>query len=61
MTKFSWSNYKFADLINFKQHEVDNLPSGVSISTMCCSAKIGTEIDIENIQDYLQIDKNDIL
>ena len=61
MTKFSWSNYKFADLINFKQHEVDNLPSGVSISTMCCSAKIGTEIDIENIQDYLQLDKNDIL
>merc|ERR1711916_1778 len=61
MTKFSWNDYQFLDLINFKEHEVDNLPSGVSISTMCCSAKIGSEINIENIQNYLQLNRNDIL
>merc|ERR1711916_199668 len=61
MTKFSWNDYQFLDLINFKEHEVDNLPKGVSISTMCCSAKIGSEINIENIQNYLQLNKNDIL
>ena len=61
MKKFSWSDYQFLDLINWKKHEVDNLPNGVSISTMCCSAKIGCEISIENIQDYLQLNKNDVL
>jgi len=61
MTKFSWNDYQFLDLINFKEHEVDNLPKGVSISTMCCSAKIGSEISIEHIQNYLQLNKNDIL
>lgn len=61
MTKFSWSEHQFLDLIDFKTHEVDRLPHGVSISTMCCSAKIGSEINIENIQNYLQLNKNDIL
>lgn len=61
MKKFSWNDYQFLDLIDWKKHEVDNLPNGVSISTMCCSAKIGCEISIENIQNYLQLDKNDIL
>ena len=55
MTKFSWNDYQFLDLINYKKHEVDNLPNGVSISTMCCSAKIGSEINIENVQNYLQL------
>lgn len=61
MTKFSWNDFQFLDLIDYKKHEVDNLPDGVSISTMCCSAKIGTEINIDNIQNYLQLNKNDIL
>lgn len=61
MTKFSWNDYQFLDFIDFKKHEVDNLPNGVSISTMCCSAKIGSEINIENVQNYLQLNKNDVL
>lgn len=61
MTKFSWNDFQFLDLIDFKKHEVDHLPTGVSISTMCCSAKIGSEIKIENIQNYLQLNKNDVL
>ena len=61
MTKFSWKEHPILDLIDFKSHEVDSLPNGVSISTMCCSAKIGSEIDVENIQNYLQLNKNDVL
>ena len=61
MTKFSWNDYQVLDFINFKKHEVDNLPKGVSISTMCCSAKLGSEINIENVQNYLQLNKNDVL
>lgn len=61
MSKIQWENFKYTDLINFKEHEVDRLPSGVSISTMCCSSKIGSEINIENIQNYLQLSQDDIL
>ncbi len=61
MTKFSWNDYQVLDFIDFKKHEVDNLPKGVSISTMCCSAKLGSEINIENVQNYLQLNKNDVL
>ena len=52
MTKFSWKDFQFLDLINHKVHEVDNLPTGVSVSTMCCSAKIGSEIKIDNIMNF---------
>lgn len=61
MTKFSWKDFQFLDLINHKVHEVDNLPSGVSVSTMCCSAKIGSEIKIDKIMNFLQLNSDDIL
>lgn len=61
MSKFSWNEFQFLNLIEYQKHEVDNLSKGVSISTMCCSAKLGSIIDIENIQNYLQLDNNDIL
>ena len=57
----NWEKVKIKDLIDYKTKEVDNLPDGVSISTMCCSAKLGTIIDINNIQEYLQLNENDIL
>ena len=57
----NWDNLKIKDFIDYKKNEVDNLPDGVSISTMCCSAKLGTIIDIDNIQEYLQLNENDIL
>ena len=61
MSKFSWNNFTFKDFINFKKHEVDNLPQGVSISTMCCSAKLGCIVNTENIQKYFQLNSNDVL
>ena len=57
----NWDKIKIKNLIDYKTKEVDNLPDGVSISTMCCSAKLGTIIDINNIQEYLQLNENDIL
>jgi len=61
MTKTNWDEFKFNDFINVKENEIDNLPNGVSISTMCASCKLGTEINILNIEKYLPLNQNDIL
>ena len=61
MTKTNWDEFKFNDFINVKENEIDNLPNGVSISTMCASCKLGTEINILNIEKYLPLNPNDIL
>tara|TARA_B100001248_G_C27394750_1_gene464738 strand:+ start:454 stop:1374 length:921 start_codon:yes stop_codon:yes gene_type:complete len=55
------SNIKINDLINYKRYEVDDLPKGVSISTMCCSAKLGCDVYTDNIQKYMTLDKDDVL
>jgi TATA-box binding protein (TBP) (component of TFIID and TFIIIB) len=60
-SKINWSNLEFKDLINIKDNEIDILPNGVSISTMCASCKLGTEINILNIEKYLPLDQDDIL
>ena len=57
----STNNPTYKDLINFKKHEVDNLPKGVSISTMCCSAKLGCNIITDNIQKYMKLDSDSVL
>lgn len=49
------------DLINYKKYEVNCLPKGVSISTMCCSAKLGCNVYTENIQKYMSLNSNDVL
>jgi len=61
MTKTNWNNDNFLDFINVKENEIDNLPSGISISTMCASCKLGTEINILNIEKYLPLNQDDIL
>lgn len=55
------SKIEVKDLINYKKYEVDNLPKGVSISTMCCSAKLGCDVLTDNIQKYMTLNENDIL
>ena len=49
------------DYINVKHHEVDNLPVGINISTMCATCKINTKINIDNIEKYLPLNINNIL
>ena len=60
MTKFSWNDYQVLDFIDFKKYEVDNLPKGVSISTMCCSAKLGCDVYTDNIQKYMTLNEDDV-
>jgi len=51
----------YIDYINVKDIEIDNLPNGVSISTMSASSKIDTEINILNIEKFLQLNSDNIL
>jgi len=55
------SNSEMVDYLNVKEIEIDNLPSGVSISTMSASTKLATEINILNIEKFLQLNTDDVL
>ena len=55
------SDMKIIDYLDIKNTEISNLPKGVKISTMCASCKLGTKINISNIENYLQLDENNIL
>jgi len=59
--KIKWSNFEFVDMINVLDNEVDNLPNGVGISTMCASCKLGTVLNISNIDKYLELNMDDVL
>lgn len=59
--KTNWATFEFKDLINIKDNEINILPNGVSISTMCASSKLGTILNISNIEKYLELNMNDIL
>lgn len=61
MNKINWDNIPIVDFINVKENEIDNLPNGVSISTMCSSCNLNTIINILNIEKYLELDTNDVL
>jgi len=59
--KIDWSKFEFKDLINVKDNEIDSLPDGVSISTMCASCKFGTILNVLNIEKYFELNIDDIL
>ena len=61
MSKINWDKIKFIDYLNIDKNEINNLPNGVSVSTMCASCKLGTNINILNIEKYLQLSYDDIL
>jgi len=61
MSKVNWADFKYNDIINYKENEIKNLPEGLSISTMCASAKINSIINTVNIEKYLQLDQDDII
>jgi TATA-box binding protein (TBP) (component of TFIID and TFIIIB) len=60
-THIDWDKYKYVDYLNVKNKEIEKLPSGLSISTMCATSKLNTKINIVNIEKYLQLNSNDIL
>ena len=54
-------NIEYTDLINMNKFNIDNLPNGINIYTMCASCKLNTRLNIENIEKYLKIDINNII
>lgn len=51
----------FLDYINVTENEINNLPNGVAISTMCASCNLNTILNISNIENYLELNTNDVL
>jgi len=41
--------------------EINNLPNGISISTKSETCKLNTELNIDNIEHFLQLDPDDII
>jgi hypothetical protein len=54
-----WSNIEIPDLVNYKENEVTDVP--LKISTMTATCKLGTVINITNIEKYLELNDNDVL
>jgi len=54
------NEYKMINYLDTSK-EVDNLPNGISISTMCATCKINTELNIDNIEKYLQLNTDNVL
>ena len=60
-THIDWDKYDIVDYLNVKNKEIEKLPHGLSISTMCATSKLNSKINIVNIEKYLQLNSNDIL
>ena len=56
-----WDTFEFVDYLNVDTNEIKDLPSGISVSTMCSSCKLNTRLNIPNIEKYLQLNSEDIL
>jgi len=48
-------------LIDVNKLEINNLPSGVKVATMCSSCFLGTKLNLDNIDKYLNLNESDIL
>jgi TATA-box binding protein (TBP) (component of TFIID and TFIIIB) len=56
-----WNNISFTDYIDVDKSEINNLPAGMGVSTMCASCKLNTLVNIVNIEKYFQLNSDDIL
>ena len=56
-----WNNISFTDYIDVDKSEINNLPAGMGVSTMCASCKLNTLVNIVNIEKYFQLNPDDIL
>jgi len=56
----SENKIEFKEFLDTKK-EINNLPDGISISTMCATCKLNTELNIDNIEKYLQLNNDDII
>jgi TATA-box binding protein (TBP) (component of TFIID and TFIIIB) len=49
------------NIIDVEKLEIHNLPEGVKVATMCSSCFLGTKLNIDNIEKYLELSEDDIL
>ena len=49
------------ELVNIDKLEINNLPEGVKVATMCCSCFLGSKLYLDNIEKYMVLNENDIL
>ncbi len=49
------------ELVDIKKLEINNLPEGVKVATMCCSCFLGTKLKLDIIEKYLELSEEDIL
>lgn len=61
MSKTNWNDFKYIKIIDYEKNEIKNLPDGLTISTMCASAKLNSLINTVNIEKYLPLDQDDIV
>ena len=59
--KIEKQEIKYNNLIEVDRMEVLNLPDGIQVATMCSSCKIGTKLNLTNIEKYLTLNEDDIL
>lgn len=52
---------KYKKLIEVDKLEVNNLPDGIGVATMCASCKLGTKLNLTNIEKYMVLNENDVL
>ena len=55
-----WATLNIKPYLEFEKI-ILKLPVGISISTMCGKAKLGTNLDLDTIKKYLKLSKDDIL
>ena len=48
-------------LIDIDKMEINNLPDGVKVATMCSSCFLNTKLQLDNIENYMALHENDIL
>jgi TATA-box binding protein (TBP) (component of TFIID and TFIIIB) len=61
LNKSPWNEYNFKDYLNVKENEINGLPKGVSISTMCAKCKLGTKLNLNEIYTHFKLNEDDVL
>lgn len=56
-----WSKITFKDLINIKKYLIGELYDGVKISTICASCKVGDNLNLKNMYDYVSLNSDDVI
>ena len=52
---------KMKELIDITKLEINGLPKGVDVATMCCSCFLGSKLNLDNIEKYMLLNEDDIL